>query len=120
MRSWRIGLVTAIALVVAGRVEAAATKIVYWHGWTQQWEEMVNHVTREFEAGHPGIDVEPVVVAGNLIEKLVTAISAGVAPDVITVYGASNIPPLADKGLLVPLPPASQDEVENWVWRWKR
>lgn len=115
---WRITLVTCIilALLRTATSDASKTRVVYWHAWTQQWEQMVNHVVREFEASHPDIDVEPAIVSGNLIEKLVTAIAAGVAPDVITVYAGSNIPPLAAKGLLVPLPEMSRQQVANWVY----
>jgi multiple sugar transport system substrate-binding protein len=115
----RLFILVALALLFLLPIDALAekTKLVYWHTWTQQWEEMVNHVVKQFEERYPSIEVEPIIISGNFFEKLITSIAAGVAPDVATVYSCANIPPLAAKGLITPLPESDRAQVEQWVYK---
>jgi multiple sugar transport system substrate-binding protein len=78
--------------------------LTYWHGWTGQWEEMVNFVVDMFHQKQDRIRIEPVVVAWDqFLAKLSAAIAAGNPPDIATLFGSTAIPTLARQGAILAL-----------------
>ncbi|HET9660476.1 MAG TPA: ABC transporter substrate-binding protein [Thermomicrobiales bacterium] len=106
------GGVAAGAAVARGRTSALAVPamqgeeitLTYWHGWTEQWEEMVQYVVDMFHEKQPRIKIEPKVVASDeFLPKLTAAIASGNPPDVVTLFGSTAIPTLADQDAIVPI-----------------
>jgi multiple sugar transport system substrate-binding protein len=96
-------------------IQAAPIELTYWHGWTEQWEEMVQFVVDQFHAKQDRIRVTPVVVpvgtpeqASEFLAKLTGAIAAGNPPDIVTLFGSTAIPTLAAEEALVAL-----DDIEG-------
>ena len=71
-----------------GRPAYAATDpvtLTYWHGWTGEWEKMVQSVVEMNHAKQSKVRINPVVVPWDqFIPKLTAAIAAGNPPDVVT------------------------------------
>lgn len=123
----------AAGLVGAGGVRAAAPRaaqgdkieLTYWHGWTEQWEEMVQYVVDMFNGSQDRIVVTPEVVpvgsqdqASEFLARLTGAIAAGSPPDVVTLFGSTAIPTLASEEAIVPLGSiegADLDAVQAWM-----
>lgn len=85
-------------------LQTDAVELVYWHGWTEQWEEMVQFVVDSFHQKQSRITIKPEVVAGTeLLTKLTAAIAAGNPPDVVTLFGSTAIPTLASEGAILSL-----------------
>ncbi|BCX05579.1 MAG: hypothetical protein KatS3mg053_3517 [Candidatus Roseilinea sp.] len=83
---------------------AGKTKLTYWHGWTEQWEEMTQFVADSFNQKFPNMQAEQVVVPGTeLMTKLLSSVASGKPPDVITVYSAIHIPSLAEQSAIIAL-----------------
>ncbi len=87
-------------------------EIVFWHGYNEQGAEvdmLVNTLIPMFEAEHPNITVKAVAVPyDSFREKLLAALSAGTAPDLIR-SDIIWVPELAEMGALVPLSDAMSD-----------
>jgi multiple sugar transport system substrate-binding protein len=89
-------------------VQGEPIELTYWHGWTEQWEEMVQFVVDQFHASQSRIRIKPQVVTwtdtgADFLAKLTASIAAGDPPDVVTLFGSSAIPALASQGGIVPL-----------------
>lgn len=79
-------------------------ELTYWHGWTEQWETMVEDVVAMFHEKQDRIRIKPQVVASDqLLTKLTAAIAAGNPPDVVTLFGSTAIPTLASEDAIVAL-----------------
>ncbi|HEY3397718.1 MAG TPA: sugar ABC transporter substrate-binding protein [Armatimonadota bacterium] len=73
--------------------------------WTEVTELQANQtLIAEFEKAHPNIkvDIQNVPGSGQAMQKLQTMISAGTAPDVMSLHGAYYFP-FASKGVLADL-----------------
>ena len=78
--------------------------LTYWHGWTGEWEKMVQFVVDMFHEQQDRIRIEPVVVPQDqLLAKLSAAIAAGNPPDITTLFGSTAIPTLASQGAIMAL-----------------
>lgn len=75
--------------------------ITIWHGWLGEQFTNVEQVFRDYEAGHPNVQIELVSVP-DLGNRLVTAIPEGARVDIIA-YGSEWIGRLAEAGLIVPI-----------------
>lgn len=106
-------------------IQGEPITLTYWHGWTEQWEEMVQFVVDQFHQQQSRIRIEPVVVpvgsqeqSSEFLAKLTAAIAAGEPPDIVTLFGSTAIPTLASQGALVPLDSldgADLPTVEAWM-----
>ena len=82
----------------------APISLMYWHAWTEQWEEMTQFVCDSFNSKNPQLKAEQNVVPGaELMTKLLSSVAAGNPPDMITVYSAINIPSLTEQGAILAL-----------------
>ena len=92
--------------------------LTYWHGWTGEWEKMVQFVVDSFHASQDRIRIEPVVVPWDqFLTKLSAAIAAGNPPDIATLFGSTAIPTLAQQGAILALDDISSDDVavaQSW------
>ena len=98
----------------APMVQGEPIELTYWHGWTEQWTEMVQFVVDQFHQKQSRIRIKPEVVTwtGNgsdFLTKLIAAIAAGEPPDVVTLFGSTAIPTLANEEAIVPL-----DDLEGY------
>ncbi|MGH2562308.1 MAG: ABC transporter substrate-binding protein [Thermomicrobiales bacterium] len=85
-------------------IQGKEIKLTYWHGWTEQWEEMVQFVVDMFHEKQSRIRIEPKVVPWDqFIPKLTAAIASGNPPDLVTLFGSTAIPTLADQEAIVPI-----------------
>lgn len=101
------------SVVPASFAQSEPVTLTYWHGWTGQWEEMVEFVVDSFHASQDRIRVNPVVVPWDqFLTKLSAAIAAGNPPDVATLFGSDAIPTLARQGAIVALEDVAADGVE--------
>ena len=96
-------------------IQAEPIELTYWHGWTEQWEEMVQFVVDQFHQKQSRIRVNPVVVpvasqdqAAEFLAKLTGSIAAGNPPDIVTLFGSTAIPTLASEEAIVAL-----DDIEG-------
>jgi multiple sugar transport system substrate-binding protein len=97
------GAAAALGTLPRGLAQEPVT-LTYWHGWTGQWEEMVNFVVDMFHQKQDRIRIEPVVVAWDqFLAKLSAAIAAGNPPDIATLFGSTAIPTLARQGAILAL-----------------
>jgi multiple sugar transport system substrate-binding protein len=112
---WASGATAAVAAGVGGigapstafaasAVQSGPIELTYWHGWTEQWEEMVQSVVDMFHAKQDRIRIQPQVVPSEqLLTKLTAAIAAGNPPDIVTLFGSTAIPTLANEDAIIPL-----------------
>ncbi len=99
----------------APQAQAETVKLTYWHGWTEQWQEMTQAVCDGFNAKNPGIEASQTLApGGDLIAKLLSSVAAGNPPDVITIYSAINIPSLVEQKALVPMSEADLPAARDW------
>ncbi|MGH2531035.1 MAG: ABC transporter substrate-binding protein [Thermomicrobiales bacterium] len=85
-------------------IQGEEIKLTYWHGWTEQWEEMVQFVVDMFHEKQSRIHIEPTVVPWDqFLPKLTAAIASGNPPDIVTLFGSTAIPTLADQEAIVPI-----------------
>ncbi|MGI6081724.1 MAG: ABC transporter substrate-binding protein [Limnochordia bacterium] len=76
-----------------------------WTIWGGTRIPLMDRIVNEFEAAHPGIRVEHVIVdSRQRYEKFVTAVASGAPPDVMMI-GRHEVPALAESQLIVPLDP---------------
>jgi multiple sugar transport system substrate-binding protein len=89
------------------RTVHAATEpvtLTYWHGWTGEWEKMVQSVVDMYHAKQSKVRINPVVVPWDqFIPKLTAAIAAGNPPDVVTLFSTAAIPTLAAQRAILSL-----------------
>ncbi len=85
-------------------VQGEPIELTYWHGWTEQWAEMVQYVCDQFAAKQSRIVIKPEIVAWTEFEtKLTASIAAGEPPDIATLFGSTAIPTFANEEAIVPL-----------------
>jgi multiple sugar transport system substrate-binding protein len=78
--------------------------LTYWHGWTGEWEKMVQSVVDMYHAKQDKVRINPVVVPWDqFIPKLTAAIAAGNPPDVVTLFSSAPIPTLAAQQAIIAL-----------------
>jgi multiple sugar transport system substrate-binding protein len=78
--------------------------LTYWHGWTGEWEKMVQSVVDMYHAKQSKVRINPVVVPWDqFIPKLTAAIAAGNPPDVVTLFSSAPIPTLAAQQAIIAL-----------------
>ncbi|HYY29773.1 MAG TPA: extracellular solute-binding protein [Chthoniobacterales bacterium] len=78
--------------------------LTYWHGWTAEWEKMVQFVVDMYHAKQDRVRINPVVVPWDqFIPKLTAAIAAGTPPDVVTLFASTPIPTLAAQQAIIAL-----------------
>jgi multiple sugar transport system substrate-binding protein len=98
------GVAAALGTLSPLTVAQEPVTLTYWHGWTGQWEEMVQFVVDMFHEQQDRIRVEPVVVPWDqFLAKLSAAIAAGNPPDIATLFGSAAIPTLARQGAILAL-----------------
>lgn len=92
--------------------------LTYWHGWTGEWTKMVEDVVAMFHAKQDRIRIKPLVVPyDSLLAKLTAAAAAGNPPDIVTLFGSTAIPTLANQGVIVALDEiktANLDQAQSW------
>jgi multiple sugar transport system substrate-binding protein len=114
---------TTVATTAATTVatSSAPVEISFWHTYNLDGAEnttLVETLIPEFEATHPNIKVNSISVPyDNFLEKLLAAISAGDAPDLIR-SDIIWVPELSDKGALAALDQAMPDfnDLKNVVY----
>lgn len=85
-------------------IQGEPIELTYWHGWTEQWSEMVQFVVDQFHQKQSRIRIKPEIVSSaELLTKLTAAIAAGEPPDVVTLFGSTAIPTLANEEAIVAL-----------------
>jgi multiple sugar transport system substrate-binding protein len=90
--------------------------IIYWHSWTEQWEEMTQFVCDSFNEKFPDIHAEQVVIPGaERTTKFLSAVAAGNPPDMVTIYSAMGIPSFVEQDALIALE-NEQDIAEAKEW----
>ncbi|NLK07530.1 MAG: ABC transporter substrate-binding protein [Firmicutes bacterium] len=102
----RVLLLCAAALLIVSLQGAVAAQepvtITLWHGWTGAWTQTINEIVEMFEASHPHIKVNPLVVPYDERDtKLMAAIAAGDPPDII--FTMTNIVSYAARDAIVPV-----------------
>jgi ABC-type glycerol-3-phosphate transport system substrate-binding protein len=79
--------------------------LTYWHGWTAEWEKMVQFVVDMYYSKQSRVRINPVVVPWDqFIPKLTAAIAAGNPPDVVTLFASTSIPTLASQQAIIARP----------------
>lgn len=104
-------------------VQGEPIELTYWHGWTEQWTEMVQYVVDMFHESQDRIRIKPEVVTwtgtgADFLTKLTAAIAAGEPPDIVTLFGSSAIPTLANQEAIVALDMlegADLPAIEAWM-----
>jgi multiple sugar transport system substrate-binding protein len=78
--------------------------LTFWHGWTAEWEKMVQFVVDMYHSKQSRVRINPVVVPWDqFIPKLTAAIAAGNPPDVVTLFASTSIPTLASQQAIIAL-----------------
>lgn len=84
----------------------AQTILEYWSPWSGIWQEMQEQIVAEFNASHPNIQVNYVLVPSDVyIERMILAQTP---PDVMVIWGFKALE-LAPEGVLSPL--------DQWIER---
>lgn len=98
--------------------QAKPITLTYWHGWTGEWTKMVQDVVAAFHAKQDRIRIQPLVVPyDSLLAKLTAAVAAGNPPDIVTLFGSTAIPTLANQNVLIALDEiktADLDQAQSW------
>ena len=100
MRRWQAVVGVTAALVIAaaiaagtslgsGHVAKGPTKLTIWVGWSARELSVFTKVVNEYDKAHPEITVS--VVGGINDNKIVAAIRAGNAPDVVSSFNSYNV-----------------------------
>jgi len=77
-----------VAAATAGRA-ASPTKLTVWVGWSARELGVFKKVAAEYDKQHPNITLD---VVGNINDqKIVAAIRAGQAPDVVSSFNSYNV-----------------------------
>jgi multiple sugar transport system substrate-binding protein len=77
-----------VAVATAGRA-ASPTKLTVWVGWSARELGVFKKVAAEYDKAHPNITLS---VVGNINDqKIVAAIRAGQAPDVVSSFNSYNV-----------------------------
>src|SRR3954463_3466401 len=83
-----LGAVAVTAASAAGSPNAP-TKLTVWVGWSARELSVFKSVVAEYDKSHPNVQVD--VVGGINDNKIVAAIRAGNAPDVVSSFNSYNV-----------------------------
>ncbi len=79
----------AVAATSATARPASPTKLTVWVGWSARELSVFNKVVAEYDRNHPNVTVN---VVGSINDnKIVAAIRAGTAPDVVSSFNSYNV-----------------------------
>src|SRR3954463_13523191 len=90
-----LGAVAVTAASAAGSPNAP-TKLTVWVGWSARELSVFTKVVHEYDQSHPNVQVK--VVGGINDNKIVAAIRAGNAPDVVSSFNSYNVGPYCATG----------------------
>jgi multiple sugar transport system substrate-binding protein len=97
-------VVGAAAAVAGGARQASPTKLTVWVGWSAGHELTVfKQIAAEYQKQHPGVTLS--VVGGITDDKIVAAIRAGNAPDVVSSFNSYNVGIYCGTGAWIDLAP---------------
>jgi len=83
-------LVGLTAAAAGGARHASPTKLTVWVGWSAGKELITfKKVAAEYDKAHPDVTLD--VVGGIVDQKIVAAIRAGQAPDVVSSFNSYNV-----------------------------
>jgi len=119
MRRWQavIGVTAALVLAVAiaagsslgsGKVAKGPTKLTIWVGWSARELSVFTKVVNEYDKAHPDVTVK--VVGGINDNKIVAAIRAGNAPDVVSSFNSYNVGNYCGSGGWIDLGPLMKQD----------
>jgi len=94
-----------LSLVVLTAAPAYAQKIVHLHDTVHRasWTNWLNIAKAEFEALHPGVEVEIIgVIRAEQVDKIAVMYASGILPDVIEVFPATHYQ-FVQRGFFLPL-----------------
>ena len=114
MRRWQAVVGLTAALVIAASVAAGTslgsahvakgpTKLTLWVGWSARELSEFKKVVAEYDKAHPDITVS--MVGGITDNKIVAAIRAGNAPDVVSSFNSYNVGSYCGSGGWIDLAP---------------
>src|ERR687888_445110 len=108
-------LAALIAAAVAGttaQARPAATKLTVWVGWSAGTELIsFKKLVKEYDQKHADVDVN--VVGGINDNKIIAALRAGNAPDVVSSFSSQNVGIYCPSGGWIDLGPyLKQDKVD--------
>src|SRR3954470_11494264 len=100
-------VVGAVAAVAGGARQASSTKLTVWVGWSAGHELTVfKKVAAEYDKQHPEVTLD--IVGGIVDQKIVAAIRAGQAPDVVSSFNSYNVGIYCGTGAWLDLAPFMQ------------
>src|SRR3954447_16566358 len=79
----------AVGATAATARSASPTKLTIWVGWSARELGVFKKVVAEYDQAHPNVQVS--VVGGINDNKIVAAIRAGTAPDVVSSFNSYNV-----------------------------
>jgi len=89
---------------------AKKVKLVYWTILGNVDGIIMDAMVKQFEEGHPNIEVESFQGVPEFETKLQTSVLAGTGPDFV-LYRLHYIAPYADKGIVMPLDPGELSDL---------
>lgn len=99
MVRWLVAAAACVLVAGCGRERAkhGRVEVDIWSGWTGEEAKSFQTLVDDFNRRHPGIFVHNL---GGVTDntKIVRAITAGVPPDLFTVWNAADVGPLAHYG----------------------
>src|SRR3954463_7699872 len=94
----------AAAGIAGGGHRASPTKLTVWVGWSAGKELVTfKKVAAEYDKQHPDVTLD--VVGGIVDQKIVAAIRAGQAPDVVSSFNSYNVGIYCGTGAWIDLSP---------------
>ncbi|MGC9530386.1 MAG: ABC transporter substrate-binding protein [Candidatus Bipolaricaulaceae bacterium] len=115
-------LLLGVLLIGTASLGWGKVKIVFsdWHLVEPHWEKALKEAIAEFEAQNPDIDVELEYVSyGEKETKYITAIEAGVGPDVMHLGPIEvSFAQFASRGYFLDLTPFIESEEEDFLSSW--
>src|SRR4051794_13418637 len=96
----------AVAATAATARSASPTKLTIWVGWSARELGVFKKVVAEYDQAHPNVQVS--VVGGINDNKIVAAIRAGTAPDVVSSFNSYNVGTYCGTGGWIDLAPLMQ------------
>ncbi len=99
-----------------GGADGGKTKVTFWHGQNDLTQRAYERLVDEFNATHPGIEVDANsggVLADEMLTKLTAGLAGGSYPDVAYVFG-SDLANIARSDKVQDL----TDAVADPAWRW--
>src|SRR5438874_11101033 len=81
--------IAAVGATAATTRSSSPTKLTVWVGWSARELGVFKKVVAEYDRNHPNVDV---AVVGSINDnKIVAAIRAGTAPDVVSSFNSYNV-----------------------------